>query len=880
MNRRRAWFILSLAVSLTVIGGWQAFNLERDDDLLAFLPQSHPKIVEFREMASTFGNTQLVLIGLSHPEMVTEKNFRARLDSLSRNLKMLDGVHDVVGLTTITDFTVNEFTGALELRLLLDEQKFASDRTMLSDILSRDHLVGTVVSKDGRHTLLYAYVSPHADPISTVAQIETELNAQFSPHEYHLGGAPVISADIFNQTQKDLDSLTPWAVVVIIVLLMLAYRDVLGAGIALVVTGGAISIAIGGLVLMGEPLNVVVSAAPIVLFAVGTAFSQHLLSHYLEYRRVLEPGEALTAAVAKTRRPLAAAAFTSALGLASFSVMDLEPVRIFGLFTAAGILLSWLGARYVLPSFLILVPLKSPQSSTGGFLKLAEVILEARFGKLLWAVGGLCFILALIGLHRLDSRVDMDALLPAESRGTKAMAYMAEHFGGSEFVFIHLKGELKEPVVIHGLEALAAELAGIDGIQDVMHVGVLLSRTYEGMVGREGLPTTVAQASTLFGLLTGAPMISQLMSSDESQALIQVRLKPLGLDGVERALAEIRHKVSKYNDFGKLTLEDRRERWANALLGKASGQEMSRFQRFRDAKAGIAGPTSSELEAELSKRLDAGEWLIEEAALVELPAETVARSWSAGSAGPEIWVKWLKQNGTDIEPGPVSEDAWFALSDIAMAVEETIRREMVVEALTQIPDFKAPRSVLGRVWDVFESSETLSGELAMVWKVNGLPVMYEGLSESIEKNQMKSTGAAYGAVLLLLLLFLRRVSTVLWIALPITFTLVCIYGGMGLLGVRLDIGTSMLSSLALGVGVDYAVHAFMGDGRLSRGSAGAIVTNALVVAAGFSVLTLAASPPIQLMGALTALAMVLAAVTTLVVYTLSERASWLTEGKD
>ena len=103
---------------------------------------------------------------------------------------------------------------------------------------------------------------------------------------------------------------------------------------------------------------------------------------------------------------------------------------------------------------------------------------------------------------------------------------------------------------------------------------------------------------------------------------------------------------------------------------------------------------------------------------------------------------------------------------------------------------------------------------------------------------------------------------------------------MGLLGIHLDIGTSMLASLALGVGVDYAVHAFMGADGLSRGSAAAIITNAVVVAAGFSVLTLASSPPIRVMGGLTAVSMVLAAFTTLMVYTLTGRRNWLMKGKD
>ena len=381
MRRTQAFCVLALAVLLTALSGWKATQLERDDDLLAFLPQEHPKIVEFQEMAEAFGNTQLVLIGLQHPEMVTDASFRGRLDTLSKNLKMLPGVLDVVGLTTITDFTVNELTGTLELRLLLDERRFSSDKAMLDDILAREHLVGSIISQDGKHTLLYAYVSPEADPIATVADIEKALRSEFAPEEYHLGGAPVISADIFVQTQKDLDTLTPWAVFVIIALLMLAYRDILGAGIALVVTGASITIAIGGLVTLGEPLNVVVSAAPIVLFAVGTAFSQHVLSHYLEFRRIEDPESSLKAALEVTRRPLGAAAFTSALGLSSFAVMDLEPVRIFGLFTASGILLSWLGARFVLPSFLTVFPLNSPVSSGNGLVRLAEWVLSRRGGS-------------------------------------------------------------------------------------------------------------------------------------------------------------------------------------------------------------------------------------------------------------------------------------------------------------------------------------------------------------------------------------------------------------------------------------------------------------------------------------------------------------------
>ena len=41
---------------------------------------------------------------------------------------------------------------------------------------------------------------------------------------------------------------------------------------------------------------------------------------------------------------------------------------------------------------------------------------------------------------------------------------------------------------------------------------------------------------------------------------------------------------------------------------------------------------------------------------------------------------------------------------------------------------------------------------------------------------------------------------------PTLFTLLVVYGAMGLMEVHLDIGTSMLASLIIGAGVDYSVH--------------------------------------------------------------------------
>src|SRR5262249_48442289 len=165
-------------------------------------------------------------------------------------------------------------------------------------------------------------------------------------------------------------------------------------------------------------------------------------------------------------------------------------------------------------------------------------------------------------------------------------------------------------------------------------------------------------------------------------------------------------------------------------------------------------------------------------------------------------------------------------------------------------------------------------------QVTGIPVLNRGLSHSVDENQRRSFFMAMGLVFVIVLYLYRSFWSALLAMAPVTMTLLVVYGGMGLMGVHLDIGTSMLASLTTGAGVDYAVHllaAWKGppgggkaDRTVLRGAAAyaaflvgrAIGTNALMVAGGFVVLTMGEARPLQNVGALTATAMTAAAFAT------------------
>lgn len=139
------------------------------------------------------------------------------------------------------------------------------------------------------------------------------------------------------------------------------------------------------------------------------------------------------------------------------------------------------------------------------------------------------------------------------------------------------------------------------------------------------------------------------------------------------------------------------------------------------------------------------------------------------------------------------------------------------------------------------------------------------LVEAIVSNQLRSIGWALALVAGLLILFSRRVSALLAL-LPVVATLGALFGLMGWSGLELGIATSMFASLAVGVGVDYGIHFLhrfeleREAGRSPHEAVGATVDtvgralfwNALVLGAGFGLLTVSSMPPNHRLGLLLA----------------------------
>ncbi|HZJ88247.1 MAG TPA: MMPL family transporter [Sphaerochaeta sp.] len=157
-------------------------------------------------------------------------------------------------------------------------------------------------------------------------------------------------------------------------------------------------------------------------------------------------------------------------------------------------------------------------------------------------------------------------------------------------------------------------------------------------------------------------------------------------------------------------------------------------------------------------------------------------------------------------------------------------------------------------------------------KIGGAEAVSLALTTLVTKSQIISIFSSFIAVWLLVLLTFRSPKLATLSLIPCLFALTAVFGAMSLLSIQLDIVTSLLAALCIGVGVDYAIHLLAAFGRsdlelpyILHTTGKAILANAASVALGFAGLLFSRFTPIANLGLLFCIAMIAASLSALLV---------------
>jgi uncharacterized protein len=366
---------------------------------LELLPTDSAVLAADDRIRETFGSDERLIVGLeSRDSTVGDPAFREDFAFFvgeivaSRNLRMLF-------LDRLYRPRYRAGAVAGEPYLL-----HAPDRAWIERALAASPLTARLAAGRSRRV---AFAELAALSPGGVRSIEERVRQAFArleerrPGRYalHVVGRQVVLNSLGTAVLEDLRRMLPWSFAVMFALLLLIFRSLTPAVVALCEVGMSVTCTMGVLRLLGHDLSLMTALVPVLITVLGIADEIHLFGELYRLKALhpLLPAPALARqALANVFFPVTATALTTSLGFFSFLVPDVPALRVFGLTAGIGVCFSWFFTTTLVPALLALVPTGSgPRWTQRPRLKLPPALFRGAVPVVLSA-------LAIPGLFRLQ----------------------------------------------------------------------------------------------------------------------------------------------------------------------------------------------------------------------------------------------------------------------------------------------------------------------------------------------------------------------------------------------------------------------------------------------------------------------------------------------
>lgn len=163
-------------------------------------------------------------------------------------------------------------------------------------------------------------------------------------------GLPLVKERVAHHVARDQMVVTPLSLAVMVLILAVLFRRVVGVVLPMLVVGLSLLCTLGLYAACGFELNSITSLLPPVVIVLSVSVAVHLFDAWNHEIRSGACGDAaIRSALSKVWKPCVFTAAMTAMGLLSLHLSPIPAVRLFGLFSAIGVLLSVAFAFVVFP---------------------------------------------------------------------------------------------------------------------------------------------------------------------------------------------------------------------------------------------------------------------------------------------------------------------------------------------------------------------------------------------------------------------------------------------------------------------------------------------------------------------------------------------------
>ena len=860
--------VISVVIAITVFLCLWLPRTQLDNNNIRFLPDKNKAKIISEYIDKTFGGQVMILVALERPyRSVFERDFLERLRAFSREAENVNFVKSVNSIMT-TQYITGDEESIIVSDLVPDDFSGTSGEIdeLRRRISSWDLFRGSLVSDDLSATQVLITLdvptenSSHPEVTRSLDQIREIAAGIFTGEaEVYFTGLPVINAVINKSIIADNLFLIPLVVIIVLGMLFFSFRRFTYVILPFLTVVIAVLWTVGMAAMIGIKLSVLTTILPVILVAVGSAYGIHIVTHYIQdtHNKILsvEEHRALVfELVKKLIKPVFLAALTTLAGFISFCFTPIVPMREFGYCASFGVFVAFVMAVFFIPSMFLLrgpkelhdAPKEKKEASFNNtvavfFLKIVNkkniVLIIAAFAVLI----------SIYGLSKVIIDNSVIDFFQKETDISRSDYFIRKYFGGSKDLNLVVEADTPEemlhPDVLCAIDGLSAYLT--EYVDDVGKVA-----GFTDIIKRINQVFNVSESPD--GLL---PVQTYAPADDFGFGGLDDSSDGFGFGGFDDPSDGF--GFGNFSDdfgFGDFSAYDDVTQTPPAYKWSGSAADLILF--LDNAAGKSTNLNGSDLVREL-KRLTNYDGM----AYYEIPSDPA---------------RYGKQNQEELRMLIAGYLVLLAGDDSILysndPFEPTSIRTMIQLRTTGSRDTREVIKTINEYIDVnFPKNVRVM--------IGGSATQEIAVTELILNSQLISVFISVIMVFIIVALSNRSLVAGFIGAVPLTLAILCNFAVMGFIGIKLNLGTALIASLAVGIGIDYTIHfieffkrEYRMDEDPSRGDflrrtylgcGKAILINALSVGAGFAVLAFSQFKIIAELGLLIALSMLITALVSL-----------------
>jgi predicted RND superfamily exporter protein len=439
-NQFKKYTVICIA-SLVLLSGFflMGFSkIEVDYDFEKFFPMSDEETNFFNSYRDKFeSDNDFLLISIENSPTVFDWTFLEKVKDLQKEISKTKNV--VFAKSIVSEREMYIFPGgagsASRPYINFDEKHLKKDQ---GDLMENVEMVNTFIAKDKKSLCIFIR---HEDYISKKKSdnLIVDINKTISKFEFEkvrIAGRTIGQKFYIDTMSYEMVLFVSLSFALVLLFLFIAFRSGWGLLMPQLVILGTVVWVVGFIGWYGEPVSIMMSVLPSIIFVVAMSDVIHVMSRYLDaFRTGIGKFESIKLTIREVGMATFLTSVTTAIGFFSLYFVNVQPIQVFGLVAGIGVMVAFALTFLLLPILIYYFPdpkfIRTSTQESYWTKRLRKWFLYViRNSKKIVLISALFVLVSIVGGVKMQANNYLMDEISQKAPLKKDFNYLDKHYGG------------------------------------------------------------------------------------------------------------------------------------------------------------------------------------------------------------------------------------------------------------------------------------------------------------------------------------------------------------------------------------------------------------------------------------------------------------------